>query len=47
MKEEWKHTSDAASADSSQEDLKLKPFHIWIWMEVFFFRGKTEFNLLS
>lgn len=35
MKEEWKRTNDAAPADSSQEDLKLKPFHIWIWMEVF------------
>lgn len=46
MKEEWKGTSDAASADSSQEDSKLKPLSTsgsgWR-----FFRERTEFNLLS
>lgn len=44
MKKEWKRTNDAASADSSQEDSKLKPFHIWIWMGFFFFRERMEFN---
>lgn len=46
-KEEWKRTNDTASADSSQEDMKLKPVHIWIWMEFFFFfRARTGFRLL-
>lgn len=45
-KEEWKRTNDAASTDSSQEHMKLKPLHIWIWMEFSFFRGRTGFRLL-